>query len=253
MKREDDADVGPLGEPGQGGADRAERRAQALPAMGGDQHGVAARFDGGQAGIHLRAQLRVAVEPVDHQVERVDAAIAGDVDVAAEPLGDEIVAGGAGRREMHVGDQADRPPVIFLGEGLAAAIGAQARLDMGDLDAAMEGGERGGEGGGGVALDDDAVGRGADEDRVEPLDQPGEERIERLLRRHDLEVEIRASEKKSSAGIEQVAMLAGHAQARFYRRLALQRLDHRRDLDGFRTRTENRQQLHHAPPALKCR
>ena len=71
--------------------------------------------------------------------------------------------------------------LILLREGLAAAIGAQAGLDMGDLDAAVEGGERRGEGSGGVALDDDAVGRGADKDRVEPLDQPGDERIERLL------------------------------------------------------------------------
>ena len=57
------------------------------------------------------------------------------------------------------------------GKGAAGAVGAQPRLDMGDRDAAVEGGERGGERGGGVALDDHPVGRGRGEDRIEPLDR----------------------------------------------------------------------------------
>ena len=43
----------------------------------------------------------------------------------------------------------------------------------------------------GVALDDDPVRREPDQHRIEPLDEPRGQRIERLLRRHHLEVEIR--------------------------------------------------------------
>ena len=96
---------------------------------------------GGSAGLDGGGELGVARQAGQHHVQRVDAAIAGDEDLAAQPLRRQIVAGAAGRGEVKIGDQADRTAIIFLRPGRGAAIGAQARLDMGDRDAAVEGGQ----------------------------------------------------------------------------------------------------------------
>ena len=108
------------------------------------------------------------------EAKRVDAAVAGDEDVAAESLRAQIVLRGRSRREMHVRHEGDCAAVHFLGVRRVHAISAQARLDVGDRDPAVEGGQGGGEGGRGVALHDHAVGRGFGEDPVDPADGAGE-------------------------------------------------------------------------------
>ncbi len=248
MEREEDLDVVARRQLGERGADRLEGRAEALPAMGGDQHLAALvdarrqrRFDG-------RGQRRFPAEPAEHQVERIDAAVAGDEDLAVQPLRGEIVARRAGRREMEIGDQGDGAAIIFLGIRLGLAPGAQPRLDMGDRDPAVEGGERCGHGGGGVALDDDPVRRRPDQHRIEPLDEPRHERIERLLRRHDLKVEIGMKREEIEDRASQIAMLAGHANMRLHTAFGLKSPQQGSKLDGFRARAENRQKLHDSLP-----
>ena len=186
-------------------------------------------------------------------MERVDAAIAGDEDLAAEPLGEEIGPGRAGRREMQVGDERDRAPVDLLGEGRGRAIGAQPRLDMGDRDAAVERGQRGGERGAGVALDDHPVGRGLGEDRVEPLDRRAASGVERLARA--------PSGRDRNPGGSRRNRAPDRADARCWpvtqtcdskSGSRVEREQDRRQLDGFGPRAENRQQLHAAPPALQA-
>ena len=180
MERKDDLHIVPPGQPGERGADRGERRSEAFPAMRGNEDEPSARAGLGQRGVHAPPQRLVRREPGEHHVERVDAAIAGDEDRALQPLGAQIVARRRGRREVEVGDQRDRPAVMLLGEGFAGPIGSETGLDMGDRDSAVKGGERGGEGGAGVALHDDPVGRGRGDDRIEPFEEPRQQRAEAL-------------------------------------------------------------------------
>ena len=122
MPGKDDFEILAPGEPLERLAYRRKGNTEALAAMAGDEHELAV----GRARLPIRADRR------HDEVERVDPGIAGDEDRAFEPLGGQIGPGGGGRREMQVAHQRDRAPVGFLGEGRGGAIGAQARLDVGD-------------------------------------------------------------------------------------------------------------------------
>ncbi len=88
---------------------------------------------------------------------------------------------------------------------------AQARLDMGDRDAAMMRGDRSGLGAGRVALDDDAVGPFGVQHLADAGQQPCGQRIERLAGPHEPEIDVRDDVGERKDLIEQFAMLAGHA------------------------------------------
>ena len=94
MAREEDLDVVARGEPFQRRADRGEGRAEALAAMAGDEDQLSGRIERRQASARASGWR-------EDEMERVDPAIAGHVDVAAEPLGDEIGrASGVGAKCM---------------------------------------------------------------------------------------------------------------------------------------------------------
>ena len=115
---------------------------------------------------------------------------------------------------MEIGDQRDRAAVAFLGEGGVVLPGPQARLDMGDRDAAVEGGEGRGHRRGRVALNNDPVGRELHEHRVQPLDEARDQRVEGLLRHHRLEVEVGVEREQVQYRSGQITMLAGNANMR---------------------------------------
>ena len=89
----------------------------------------------------------------------VDAGVAGDHDLALHVLIAQVTASGVRGRVQVVGDPVDHLPVAFLWKRRGAIVRAQTCLDVGDLDAAVEGRERAGERGRRVTLDDDPLGR----------------------------------------------------------------------------------------------
>ena len=109
MAGKENLDVGTSAQPLKRRADRGERGAEALAAVAGDEHELLRRIE--------RRQLFLPTRAGENEMERVDAAIAGHIDVAPEALGEEVGARRGGGREMQIGGQRDRPAVGFLGKG----------------------------------------------------------------------------------------------------------------------------------------
>ena len=109
------------------------------------------------------------------------------------------------------------------GNGEREVAGAQARLDVADRNAAVEAGQRRAQHGRRVALHEHHVGRQLGEGPVGPLDQPGGEPGERLVRLHRLQVGVDGDAEQVDHLLDHLAVLAGvddHAAAARRRRAA---------------------------------
>jgi hypothetical protein len=80
---------------------------------------------------------------------------------------------------------------------------------MADRDFAVEGGHGAGEGGGGIALDNDVVGFFLFEDRVEAFDDFGAEGVEGLAWGHRGQIVVGLDVEELEEGGEEVGVLAG--------------------------------------------
>lgn len=80
---------------------------------------------------------------------------------------------------------------------------------MADGDFAIEGGHGAGEGGGGVALDDDVVGFFLFEDGVEAFDDFGAEGVQGLAGGHGGQIVVGLDVEELEEGREEVGVLAG--------------------------------------------
>ena len=92
--------------------------------------------------------------------------------------------------DMVLGDGARDLPVHLFGPGMVNVAAAQSRLDMADRNLAEIGGERRGHGGQRVAVNEDAVGLFGIESLAQSRDEPGKQRVERLVWRHDVEIDV---------------------------------------------------------------
>lgn len=166
---------------------------------------------------------------VDHRIARDDDL--GVFDALGEEGGAVALSGG----KMPGGETTDEAPVHLLGKGIVGDTGAEARLDMTDGDVAIEGSESAHEGGGGVALNEDEVGRFLGEDGVETLLKSGTELVERLPSVHHLKVVIGANLEEFEQRREEVRVLArideGDAGT-----VVAKPLNDRAHLDQFRAR-----------------
>lgn len=95
-----------------------------------------------------------------------------------------------GGGEVEAGDLRDQTAVHFLWERAEWVTRPKTRLDMADGDFAIEGGHGSGEGGSGVALDDDIVGFFLFDDGVEALDDLGTKGVEGLAWGHGGQVVV---------------------------------------------------------------
>ncbi len=124
-------------------------------------------------------------------------------------------------------------------------MGAQARLDVGDLDLGVVGGERRGHGGGGVALHHHPVGPDLVEDRLQGLQGQGAEAGERLVGPHHVQVMVGADVEEAEHLVEDMPVLAGDADDRLEVRGSLQGVHHRRHLYRLGAGAEHRQDFLH--------
>src|SRR5206468_1807825 len=111
------------------------------------------------------------------------------------------------------GQEVDDAPVRLLREGSAQIAGAQPGLDVADADAAVEGGEGGGHGGGGVPLDEEPVGGFGGEHLVHGGDRRRGEAVQRLVVAHQPQVEVGAQSEQILCLVEHLPVLAGGADA----------------------------------------
>jgi len=130
----------------------------ALAAMAGDQQAT-----------HRAVAERAWRKPRDRLKQSVDAAVAGDVNLARDCLGAEVGSGQFRRREQQVGVGIDCGSIFFLGPRQRWIVGTKASLDVRDGDAGDEAGKRTAERARRVTLDDQQVRRGAQQ----RLQRPG--------------------------------------------------------------------------------
>ena len=171
-------------------------------------------------------------EAVDHRVADQLHAVAGD------PLARQVLHRVRGGAEQHIGDAVREDPVHLLGHLPVAR--AQARLDVGDCDAQLGGGQRRGQGGIDVAGDQHQVGG-----VLQQVGLDAGERRGRLLgvgARADAEVGIRLAHLEAldeSPGERLVVVLARVQEPDRDPLGLIQRGDHRRRLDEVGTRPDD--------------
>ena len=144
-----------VGQTAQGGHDAGHGLAVVFPPVAGDKDYLPAAII--KPVQNLRAEGEIlhngGLEGVNHGVAR-----------QKDPFGDvlpgQIVPVGGGGAEVEVGNGAHQLPVDLLGEGGPLVIGAQPGLHVAHGDLVVEGGQRPGEGGGGISMDQHQVGPG---------------------------------------------------------------------------------------------
>ena len=167
--------------------------------------------------------------------QRIDDGVAGDDDGAVvDALAQQIRAGLPGRCEMEIGEARGHRSIRFFGEWAVLVTRAQARLDVADPDAVVEGSQRAGEGGRRVALHEHPVGPLRGEHFGQAANARGHDMRQGLLRLHDVQVDIGADVELFHQLVDELAMLAGadHANGKAVAARACGQ-DHRRQLDRF--------------------
>ena len=136
----------------EGPADLLEGLAETFAAVGGDE-------DDAVTGEEFRETGVLELEGLVNGGEQgVDDGIAGDEDGGGGYVFlEKVLTGPIGGSEVPVDETRSETTVDLLGEGGVFIEGAKTGFDVADRDLLVEGGESGGEGGGGVTLDDDGM------------------------------------------------------------------------------------------------
>lgn len=212
MHRIDDFEIAAGAEPRQGFADALEAAAKTFAAMAGDQEQAARAVDEIEGFVEPGAQRRVVMDAVDRLQKRVDHRIAGDDDaVGHEMFLHEVAARGLRRRVEMFGDEIDGAAVHLFRVRPLHVVGAQARFDMTDGNAFVEGGKRRCHGRGGVAMDEHHIGRHFVIEAVDLFEDQGRERIQRMAGAHQLQIVVGLDGENLEHLVEHLAVLAGGA------------------------------------------
>ncbi len=196
-----------------GPGDRLHPAAEILSPMAGDSNDALSRKALCQL-IEARRERRHGYNPFARREQRIDHGVAGDMDACCIAIFTQQGIGGrARRREVHVGDTSHNPPVHLFRPWMIDIATAQARFDMGDRDFAIIGGKARHHGGQGVAMHDDAVRLFCIECLAQIDDQLGRKAIQRLVRRHHVQVDVRLDTGNLENLVEQTPMLRRHDHA----------------------------------------
>src|ERR1700747_2228891 len=131
MHRKHEIDVAARSETGKRAADSNEAFAETLAAWRGDENHSSHRW--------RRARR---FQPRPNPEQRVDARVAGDMNLAGDALVREIRRGLGGRREVNRRQAGGQHAVHLLWKWLAHVARAQPGLDVRHFDAAIEAGQR---------------------------------------------------------------------------------------------------------------
>ena len=111
-----------------------------------------------------------------------------------------------------VGGDAPRDLAVhLLGPGAVDVVGAQSGLDVAHGNLLVEGGQGGGRGGGGVAVDEDDVGLALFQHVAHAGEHAGRDVVEVLPLLHDVQVVVGADVKDTEHLVQHLAVLAGDA------------------------------------------
>ena len=239
MDGEDHRHILARGELADGRGDPLHPAAEILAPVAGDADDTLAceaRLEIGKAA----RQRGFALDLRRHPVQRVDHRVAGDVDRGCvDILRPQCRRRGLGRRAMERGDAADDLAVHFLGPGMVDIAAAKPGLDMAHADLAVIGRHRACHRCRRVALHHHPVGLLLVNHRADPGEQPPGQRVERLIRLHDVEIVVGHEPGNLQHLVEHPAMLPGHADAAVEARVVGQRVAQREELDRFGARAED--------------
>lgn len=152
---------------------------------------AAVRRDEDEAGALRPVELGMGVPLAHGGAQGVDAGVAGDPDLELGlALGEQVLLARLRGGEVVLAHDVDSLAVELLGPGAVDVVRAKARLDVAHGDLQVEAGERRGEAGRGVAVDQDDVGPLVLEDGLELEHHVACNIEQRLARLHDGEVVV---------------------------------------------------------------
>ena len=174
-----------VGQAAQGGHDVGHGLAVILPPVAGDEDHLPIAIIKPVQNLRAKGEILYngGLEGVNHGVAR-------QKDPFDDVLPGQIVPVGGGGAEVEVGNGAHQLPVDLLGEGGPLVIGAQPRLHVAHGDLVVEGGQRPGKGGGGVAVDQHKVGPGLLQHPVHAIEALGGDGGQGLPGLHDIQVVV---------------------------------------------------------------
>lgn len=210
--------------------------------------------DEDEAGALGPLELGVGVALAHGSAKGVYAGVAGDPDPGLGlALVEQVLLAGLRGCEVVLAHDVDRLAVELLRPGAVDVVRAQAGLDVAHGDLQVEAGERRGETGRGVAVDQDDVGPLALEDGLE-LEQHVARHVEqRLARLHDRQVVVGSHVEDAQHLVEHLAVLAGHGHDGLELIPArLQLVDERAHLDCLRAGAEDEHDFFHYRSFLMC-
>ena len=202
---------------------------------------AAVRRDEDEAGALRPVELGVGVPLAHGGAQGVDAGVAGDPDPGLGlALAEQVLLARLRGGEVVLAHDIDGLAVELLRPGAVDVVRAKARLDVSHGDLQVEAGERRGEAGRGVPVNQDHVGPLVLEDRLE-LEQDIARHVEqRLARLHDGQVVVGSHIEDAQHLVEHLAMLTRHGHNGLELILArLQLVDERAHLDCLRAGPED--------------
>lgn len=203
--------------------------------------------DEDEAGALRPLELGMGVALAHGGAQGVDAGVAGDPDLRLRlALAEQVLLAGLRGGEVILAHDVDGLAVELLGPGAVDVVRAQARLDVAHGDLKVEAGERCGEAGRGVAVDQDDVGPLVLEDGLE-LEQHVARNVEqRLAGLHDRQVVVWSHAEDAQHLVEHLAVLTGDRHNRVELVGARPQLVHERaHLNGLRTGAEDEHNFFH--------
>ena len=200
-----------------------------------------------------RLQGRAALDFRHGLPQGVDDGVAGHVDLRpGDAFAHQVGPGGGRGGQVQRREPADQAAVHLLGPRGLEIAGAQARLDMGDLGFRVKRGQAGGQGGGGVAVDEHPVVAAPFKDFPQAGQNVGGDVGQVLARLHDVEVEIRMDVEQLQHLVEHLPVLGGHANMGFDGLGLAQRGHHRGHFDGLGAGAEHDKNFQRDVPLIKC-
>src|SRR5699024_9599596 len=156
-----------------------------------------------------------------------------------DPLGEQVAPRARSRGQVKARNLTREFPVRLFGERAGDIARPQARLEVDDGDAAIEGADRGCHDSGGIALDEHGVRGRLGEDGIELADDTGSDSVHGLAGGHHVEVEVGHDSEEIVDLVEHLPVLGRDESAGTEAVTGFDAADERGYFDGFRTGAED--------------
>ena len=177
-------------------------------------------------------------------MQRVDHRIARDMDaIGRDILTEQCLARGRRRGAVQRGETAHDAAVHLLWPWLVDIAAAESRLDMADGNPAVISRDCARHHRGRIALHHHPIGPFVVQHLADLYQRTRRQRVERLARRHQVEIVVGSNVRDRQDLIEHLAVLCRNAHPTVEPRIGIERVDQWEQLDRFGTRPEHGENL----------